>query len=435
MGKRLVVVGQLVVVLIVVAAEAGVGGGGRGRGGAGRGAGRGAAAAAETANAGFNPTNGNVLQQHGWSLTIGAQSEDVPTVWLTRIENYFVHYGLRGAAALERGDRNQKLHIQAVVEVTSGTDQAAQNAFKKHFKDHIPITPSDRSKLTFKPLAEGQNFVHMLGYVQKDADQPHYRLVSNEVTAAELAEGRQCYADVAGDYKTGHIAISKAGLGDRIWSYWNADYKPFFVPQDVILLNMIRSGKFYPCGTWNTSAQGRPVDPDVTESWMLMITRPHDVKLEHIRILFMGSHLAQPGQKFRYFTSSGREGQFKQTLSPMTQRACELWYEHAYEPEAMAGVVFELRKCLQVTGVPFANTALVDKVFVGCFDAAYAEVGGNLANGGNNYPPCIVPQHHFPANDNPSWEEVYGAYSPSNLNDYPEDAEEGLDGTEDFIPI
>ncbi len=37
---------------------------------------------------------------------------------------------------------------------------------------------------------------------------------------------------------------------DRVWSFWYANHKTYFVLQDVIMLNIIRSGKDVPCGTW-----------------------------------------------------------------------------------------------------------------------------------------------------------------------------------------
>lgn len=151
------------------------GGVGRGRGRGGRGGrgrgGRGASAA--QAREPFDPSNGDPTNLSCWSLTIGASGCDVPSWWLNRTRDYLVAHDLRGAATLEKGGKHEVLHIQAIVEITSNRDAVATAAFRQHYRDFVPLTSSDSAKLTFKPLAAGQTFPHMLGYVQKDLGKPH----------------------------------------------------------------------------------------------------------------------------------------------------------------------------------------------------------------------------------------------------------------------
>ncbi|WIA17525.1 hypothetical protein OEZ85_014357 [Tetradesmus obliquus] len=286
-----------------------------------------------------------------WSCTIGAGGSDVPTWWLRRTEAYMCTFNITST-------------------------KAGEASFKEHYKTFMPIKKEDGSKLTFKPLAEGQTFGHMLGYVQKDSGLPHYQLVSHNVTAAELEEGRVAYSEVSGDYKIGCIPISKSGLADRVWSFWTAHFKPFWAPVDVILLHMIRSRKYFPCGTWTTSSQGKPVDKHMHRAWHMMVTRPHDVQLEHIGILFWGTHLSQPCGKFRYFITAAPDG--ADSLLTKRQLASEqLFFRHAYEIETTLMVCADVRKCLQVLRIAYSDSATVDRVFVDCFDVAYERATGS----------------------------------------------------------
>ena len=355
--------------------------GGRGRG---RGSGVGPADAPQAANgtstdvaAGngtFQPTGGDPSATHAWSLTIGVvgRTRSVPSWWLSQVNLYMQTHDIRGAASFERGNNNQNLHIQAVMELTCGTDKASETAFKQHFRAFIPINPSDQGKLTFKPFAEGQTFVHMLGCVQKDLGKPHYKLVSHNVDPAELEEGRRAYADVSADYKTGKITISKAALPDRVYSFWFGNYRPFYVPMDVLLLHMLRSGKFAPCGTWCSVGHGHPADPAMQTAMQLIITRPHTTTLDSVRTLFFGMH--KSGGKFRYHKDTSFDHNIN--LPPMLQEVSSIWHTHAYEIDTMSAVVSDLRTGLSLANIPFDDCSAIDQVFVECFDDSYLSVTG-----------------------------------------------------------
>jgi hypothetical protein len=111
---------------------------------------------------------------------------------------------------------------------------------------------------------------------------------------------------------------------------------------------MIRSRKYFPCGTWTTSSQGKPVDQHMHRAWHMMVTRPHDVQLEHIGILFWGTHLSQPGGKFRYFITAAPDG--ADSLLTKGQLASEqLFFRHAYEIETTLMVCADVRKCSLLT--------------------------------------------------------------------------------------
>jgi hypothetical protein len=208
-----------------------------------------------------------------------------------------------------------------VIETTAPTDLAGITAFRNHYRSFIPITAADGAKLTFKPLGEGQTFLHMLGYVQKDAGSAHYRIVSHNVSAVELTEARHAYAEVAGDYRTNKILITKKGFVERIASFWMCNYSPFLVPQDVCLLSMIWSGKYAPAAPWCTPAMGQFVHPVVSTSWFLMAERPTATSLEHVRVLFWGWHRRRMDTRsWRYFS---RAVDFDSVLDPLQASACK----------------------------------------------------------------------------------------------------------------
>ncbi|KAF6258163.1 hypothetical protein COO60DRAFT_1519895, partial [Scenedesmus sp. NREL 46B-D3] len=204
-------------------------------------------------------------------------------------KTYLAAHDMKGAASLERGGKKGILHIQAVVECTVPCTAEGETAFRAHFKSFCGITAG--AKLTFKPFAAGQTISHMLGYLQKDEGQEHYRLVTYNVTVAELQEGKEHYNDINCNYGIGKVRITKRGFVDRIWAFWKANFSPFIVPQDVLLLFMCRSDQYSPCSTWCTSAPGRPLDYQVCCAMMMIAYRPMDTTLAQVRNLFWGWHL------------------------------------------------------------------------------------------------------------------------------------------------
>eukprot|EP00775_Hariotina_reticulata_P014989 gene14989-biopygen322 len=360
----------------------------------------------------FQPNNGDATAVHAWSLTIGAlSSRDVPTAWLTRLQDYMRHYDLKGAAALERGGKKSVLHIQVVLETTAATDAAGTTAFRNHFPSFVPISTTDSAKLTFKPLGEGQTFKHMLGYVQKDAGTAHYRLVHHNVTAVELTEARHAYAEVAGDYRTNNILITKKGFVERIASFWMCNYSPFLVPQDVCLLSMIWSGRYAPAAPWCTPAPGQFVDPVVSTSWFLMVERPTSTTLEHVRNLFWGWHQRHLNtHTWRYFSQAI---DFNSVLDSLQSAACNIWYDHANEVEVMFAVVFEMRKLLVQANISFDNYKAIDGMFVTYFQQVYNSVSAGL-HGGPSTRCAQVPAYLRPITETDAFRNRHDVFNPAS---------------------
>jgi hypothetical protein len=177
-------------------------------------------------------------------------------------------------------------------------------------------------KMTIHPLGAGQTLEHMLGYVQKDRGKPHYALLSHDITDAELQAGGKAYSEVAGDYRINKVLITRKGFVGRVWAYWHANFWPFVVPCDVVVLCMLRSGQYVPDGSWCTSSLGHGVDFSVSAAWWMMVTRPDRAMLEQVRVLFWAWHEV-PGTQWRYFSQARS---FSAGLSKLEAAVCDVWY-------------------------------------------------------------------------------------------------------------
>ena len=319
----------------------------------------------------FHPGD-NAAPKQFWSFTIGASGSHCPRGWLNLMQNYMVHFNLKGAAALEKGGRNAILHVQAVIEVACATTGDGKEVLKMHMKHFFGWDVTQQQvKMTIHPLSEGQTFEHMLGYVQKDSGKPHYAIVTNDITDAELQAGVKAYNEVAGDYRLNKVILTKKGFVGRLWAYWHANFWPFLTPVDVVVLCMIRSGAYVADASWTTSPLGHGNDFARDAAWWVMSTRPARATLQQVRVVFWGWHEVPDGKKWRYFSSTRT---FSDYLTPLEMAVSKIWYEHAEDYSAMCTVCFELRKVLQQQHLEFDKYDLVDGAFLRLFDAVYTDV-------------------------------------------------------------
>ena len=131
------------------------------------------------------------------SWYVGGMGQHAPIRWFTNLITAFTlicnHEGSATVMSMERGDRRKLLHIQGVSRFI--TSETYKEQFKNFIRRHLGILTGGniRCKIGIRYFS-GQSWEYMLGYVQKDEGQPHYRLWSVGVTPAEMRKGRDNYS-------------------------------------------------------------------------------------------------------------------------------------------------------------------------------------------------------------------------------------------------
>jgi hypothetical protein len=74
-----------------------------------------------------------------WYLYLSAYEGDVPRTWYNRIGDYFAHYGIKGAVALECSKHSNRLHCVSVFETHSFGDAGTARRFYAHMRAFIPL--------------------------------------------------------------------------------------------------------------------------------------------------------------------------------------------------------------------------------------------------------------------------------------------------------
>ncbi|KAF6242000.1 hypothetical protein COO60DRAFT_1631842 [Scenedesmus sp. NREL 46B-D3] len=332
-------------------------------------------------DADFNP-NDPATPVTTWSFTLSGGGGDVPRIWCDKLKDYFVLYNMKGAIALERGKQNRRLHCQAVFETHSFADNITARRFYNHMRAFIPIAQGTPAKFTMKPLAPGQTFQHMLGYIQKDSNQSHFAFRSNLVSEQDIAEARNAYHEVSeNNYWKGKVIITKANFAKLMHAHWHANYAPFLVPPDFQLLAMCQSGMYVPSHSWLTAAQGRNADIEMTHNWLLMARRPTATNLQMVQELFFGFH--HPQQAFRYWklvAPSERAG-----LTPNLAACFDKIEQYAEDCEGVRRVCRLLLTYCQQNAWDMTKHDTLDMLFAEAFDAVYRTTGGEV-------PPMAAPR-------------------------------------------
>ena len=73
--------------------------------------------------------------------------------------------------------------------------------------------------MNLKPLEEGQEYLSMLGYVQKDQGKPHYKIFAKNVSKERLEEARRKYDVVATSWMTGRTKITRSNLALLVYGF------------------------------------------------------------------------------------------------------------------------------------------------------------------------------------------------------------------------
>lgn len=100
---------------------------------------------------------------------------DVPTAWLLQHKQWAVQCKSTWFAfALERGSKENNLHVQGVMECRIFATKAGCDVLRESLKLMMNIHSSDNAKIEVKACQAGQTATYMLGYIQKDKSKAHY---------------------------------------------------------------------------------------------------------------------------------------------------------------------------------------------------------------------------------------------------------------------
>jgi hypothetical protein len=101
----------------------------------------------------------------------------------------------------------------------------------------------------------------MMGYITKDDGRPHYKNIMHNVSEEQIVDGKKMFELLGNTGLKHRVKVMPVNFFDRVFHYYNYSYKgPRQTSLGAIVLDMMRSGKFYPDAKWVTPAIGGGMD-------------------------------------------------------------------------------------------------------------------------------------------------------------------------------
>jgi hypothetical protein len=129
------------------------------------------------------------------SITVVTTKSDVPDDWLQGFGRFGEEHCDSYIAALERGEKQKNLHIQATAKIHARPEQI--EVIKSFMVDYFTgFTATKNTKVQVKPLEGTQTFLAMIGYVLKVEGQPTNFagfVCSDDITEDVRKEGKKEY--------------------------------------------------------------------------------------------------------------------------------------------------------------------------------------------------------------------------------------------------
>ena len=120
---------------------------------------------------------------HGWSITVNHPQGYGIEQMLPKFKRWLQQQKGKGGASVEICPRANHLHLQCAVALPGGKKGMQVVALRKSFKDAVGIKRGAGYKVILKDFSgaksTSQTMPLMMGYIQKDEGQKHYKLVTH----------------------------------------------------------------------------------------------------------------------------------------------------------------------------------------------------------------------------------------------------------------
>ncbi|KAJ1413069.1 hypothetical protein B484DRAFT_467708 [Ochromonadaceae sp. CCMP2298] len=230
----------------------------------------------------------SLYPKESWSITIVATKTDVPGFLLADFEAVLTELGSTLAiACLERGDKENNLHLQAAA--TFSWNRNDPKGLAAYFRNKLQLAskcPDLTFKIQSKVFEQGQSWLAMVGYCQKWRNHGEYRLVHRGMTPEDLQKGQIYLSVYRSDYTKDKFVVDISNILKAAYAHWSATTKPHFVSFTEIMKQMLTSGDYVVSGKMLSSA---PLDKARTEQAWATLLRPYETSWDQVYAILYGS--------------------------------------------------------------------------------------------------------------------------------------------------
>jgi hypothetical protein len=235
------------------------------------------------------PTNPHDLyMEQRWSITIVAVKTDVPVGLLGEYNKALDSVGCKVAiACLERGDKENNLHVQSAAEICWNPDDG--KGLAKYFRTFLQVDTKYADlnfKMQCKLFDPGQTWLGMIGYCQKWRAKAEYKMIHRGMVAGDLLKGQVHHTVYRSDYTKDKFVVDNNNILKASYAHWTAVRKPVFVKFAENMYDMLQTGDYVISGKL---LSGPAMDRARTEEAWATLLNPNDTSIEQVCTIFFGS--------------------------------------------------------------------------------------------------------------------------------------------------
>ena len=166
----------------------------------------------------FDPASPPRADEWDFSVTISAlPSGDIPPIWLQYFFGWLDAACLLGICSLERGKKDDNLHIQAAVRMRNPV--APTDSFlKQKVRQMKRVLVGMSSKISFKEFGPGQFMELMVGYCMKDEGKPHFGSLCKNIPDDFKAHAKAAWNAVRRSYEDAFVVLCRKNFFQQVRS-------------------------------------------------------------------------------------------------------------------------------------------------------------------------------------------------------------------------
>ncbi|KAJ1446103.1 hypothetical protein M885DRAFT_578156 [Pelagophyceae sp. CCMP2097] len=156
------------------------------------------------------------------SITVVATKTDVPNDWIQGFHRFALEHCISHIGALERGDKQKNLHIQATARIHTHPEQ--MDVIKSFMVDYFTgFSATNNTKVQVKPLEGTQTYLGMIGYVLKVEGQPTNFggfVCSDDITEEVRQSAKKEYHRMRPDILAGKVKLTPTNIVEQAFKFW-----------------------------------------------------------------------------------------------------------------------------------------------------------------------------------------------------------------------
>jgi hypothetical protein len=247
-----------------------------------------------------------------WSLTVSKIRDDVSLASLDAVFDFIFNFCNKGGLSTEVGSRAHRLHLQGVFQTLFPTAPDAAKVLTLFIKSFL-VDNGKGYRIVCKPLARGQNFTTMCGYITKDEGRPWFQCRVHNIPREDLQQGRLQHISALTAIDAGKIILTPRNFFSEMFKFSMRCLFPCVCPLRIVAMYAVQSAAYIPASDWVKKFS--KLDPEEAQALWKSAWNPKLITLvDSDRIFFDG--FARPRRRERYFVAGESSG-----ISPSTPAA------------------------------------------------------------------------------------------------------------------